>query len=149
MPVRGLHVLAGSLGDIFPVMRVVVGGLRAGAAGAGAGGAVVLAGEGDAVALVGAGLCGRRAGLGGGGEGAGERGGERGGGDGGPGVHCVKSPSSNNKLARGAAGATPVGGASWPCEDAFAARDAEVTAVSDHEFVNARTFCEPDTHSRT
>src|SRR5271157_5920731 len=104
MPVRGLHVLAGPLGDIFPVMRVVVGGLRAGAAGAGAGGAVVLAGERDAVALVGAGLCGRGAGLGGGGELAGERGGKGGGGDGGLGVHGVRSPSSIKRLASGSAG---------------------------------------------
>ena len=48
---RRRHALAGSLGDILPVMRIVIDGRGAGAGGAGAGGAVVLAGEGDAVAL--------------------------------------------------------------------------------------------------
>src|SRR5208337_3107602 len=85
--VRGLHVLAGPLGDVFPVMGVVVDGRGAGAGRAGAGGAVVLAGERDAVALVGAGLRGGGAGLGGGGERARERSGEGGGGEGGLGVH--------------------------------------------------------------
>ena len=69
----GLHAFAGALGDIFPGMRVVVDGRGARAAGAGAGGAIVLAGQRDAVALVGAGLGRGGAGLGGGGERRGRR----------------------------------------------------------------------------
>ena len=51
--------------------RIIVDGRSAGAARAGAGGAVVLAGERDAVALVGAGLRRGGTGLGDGGEGGG------------------------------------------------------------------------------
>src|SRR5271166_975248 len=133
--VRGLHALAASIGDIFPVMRIVVDGRCAGAARAGAGCAVVLAGERDAVALVGPGLDGGRAGLGGGGEGAGERGGERRGGDGGLGVHVVKSPSSTEGRYDEAAGPEPFG----PCDKAFAGRIAEVTSMLDHETVIEET----------
>ena len=50
------HGFARAFGDVFPLVRIIVGGLRAGAGRAGAGGAVVLAGERYAVALVGAGL---------------------------------------------------------------------------------------------
>src|SRR6516164_4612039 len=78
---------ARALGDVLPLVRIVVDGLRSGAARAGAGGAVVLAGERNAIALVGAGLDRRGSRLGGGGEGGGKRAGERGGGDGGSGVH--------------------------------------------------------------
>src|SRR5271156_152782 len=90
---RGLHLFAAALGDIFPVMRIVVDGRGAGAGRAGAGGAIVLAGERDAEALVGARLRRSRTRLGGGSEGAGERGGKRGGGDGGSDVHKRNPPS--------------------------------------------------------
>ena len=54
MALGGLDVLAGALGDIFPMGGIVIDGRCSGAGRAGAGGAVVLAGERDAVALVGA-----------------------------------------------------------------------------------------------